>query len=103
MAIEDALELARCLRDRPDPTAAFAAYQHLRSTRVAKVAAGARQVNRSKSATGFARVVRDALFPVLMRRFSTPGALDWLYDHRIPLGQPISIADQGRGGLRTRR
>ena len=89
MAIEDALELARCLRDRADPTTAFATYQRLRGQRVAKVAAGARQVNRSKAATGAARVVRDALFPVLMKRFSGPTALDWLHDHRIPLDQPV--------------
>ncbi len=33
LAIEDALELARCLRDEPDPVAAFAAYQRLREDR----------------------------------------------------------------------
>jgi 2-polyprenyl-6-methoxyphenol hydroxylase-like FAD-dependent oxidoreductase len=32
MAFEDAVQLARCLRDRGDPTVAFHAYQRLRTT-----------------------------------------------------------------------
>ncbi|OUC97118.1 hypothetical protein CA984_12455 [Streptosporangium minutum] len=36
-----------------------------------------------RSATGLARVLRDAMFPVLMNRFGSPEALAWLYDHRI--------------------
>ncbi|MEU7612524.1 NAD(P)/FAD-dependent oxidoreductase [Micromonospora sp. NPDC049204] len=89
MAFEDAVQLARCLRDRDDPTAAFHAYQRLRAERVSKVLAGARQVNRSKAATGVGRVLRDATFPLFMRKFSTPEAFAWLYDHRIDFDRPI--------------
>ncbi|MGW1376474.1 FAD-dependent monooxygenase [Streptomyces sp. NPDC002446] len=39
MAIEDGVVLARCLRDRPDPQAAFAAYEELRRERVERVVA----------------------------------------------------------------
>ena len=43
MALEDAVELARCLRDLPSVEEAFAAYDAVRRTRVEKVvAAGAR-------------------------------------------------------------
>ena len=89
MAIEDAVELARCLRDLP-LAQALPAYQRLREGRLRKVHAGARQVNRSKSATGLARVLRDAMFPVLMKRFGSPEALAWLYDHRIDFNSTVS-------------
>lgn len=39
MAIEDGIVLAKCLRDRPDPGSAFAAYEELRRERVEKVVA----------------------------------------------------------------
>ncbi|MEK8106324.1 NAD(P)/FAD-dependent oxidoreductase [Micromonospora sp. M12] len=89
MAFEDAVQLARCLRDRDDPSTAFHAYQRLRADRVSKVLAGARQVNRSKAATGASRVLRDVTFPLFMRKFSTPEAFAWLYDHRIDFDRPI--------------
>ena len=90
LAFEDAIQLARCLRDRSVPTDAFSAYQALREERVKKVVAGAKQVNRSKAATGLNRIIRDAMFPVLMKKFNKPEAFAWLYDHRIPFDQPIN-------------
>lgn len=39
MAIEDGIVLAKCLRDRPDPHSAFAAYEQLRRERVEQVVA----------------------------------------------------------------
>lgn len=89
MAFEDAVQLARCLRDRDDPTAAFRAYQRLRDDRVSKVMAGAKQVNRSKAATGLSRVLRDLTFPLFMKRFSTPEAFAWLYNHHIDFDRPV--------------
>jgi 2-polyprenyl-6-methoxyphenol hydroxylase-like FAD-dependent oxidoreductase len=92
MAIEDAVELARCLRDFPETESAFLAYQRLRESRVKKVHDGARRINRSKSATGMARVVRDALFPVMMKKFGKPGSFDWLYEHRIDFDARVDPA-----------
>jgi FAD-dependent urate hydroxylase len=90
MAFEDAVQLARCLRDRSVHTEAFSAYQALREPRVKQVVAGARQVNRSKAATGLNRIIRDALFPALMKKFNKPETFAWLYDQHIPFDQPIS-------------
>ncbi|GAA3530242.1 FAD-dependent monooxygenase [Amycolatopsis ultiminotia] len=39
MALEDAVVLAQCLRDLPDPASAFAAYERLRRSRVEKLVA----------------------------------------------------------------
>jgi 2-polyprenyl-6-methoxyphenol hydroxylase-like FAD-dependent oxidoreductase len=49
LALESAVELARCLRDIPDPIAAFAAYEALRRPRVEAVAAAAAAANQVKA------------------------------------------------------
>ena len=49
LALESALELARCLRDIPDLATAFAAYEALRRPRVEAIAAMAAAANRNKA------------------------------------------------------
>ena len=49
MALESALQLARCLRDFPDPITAFTTYEGLRRPRVEAVAAAAAAANQVKS------------------------------------------------------
>jgi len=67
MAIEDALVLAKCLRDVPDTTAAFAAFERIRRPRVERVVAfGARSSN-SKAPGRVGRVVRDIMLPVVLK------------------------------------
>jgi 2-polyprenyl-6-methoxyphenol hydroxylase-like FAD-dependent oxidoreductase len=82
MSIEDAVELGRCLRDFPEPDDAFTAYERLRRDRVERVVAlGARSSN-SKAAGPFARVLRDALLPVMLRRQGQQAA-SWLHEYSI--------------------
>lgn len=49
LAIESAIELARCLRDLPTPGAAFATYEQLRRARVEMIGAGAAAKNKAKA------------------------------------------------------
>ncbi|WP_411136790.1 FAD-dependent monooxygenase [Streptomyces sp. C10] len=49
LAIESAVELARCLRDLPTPDEAFAAYEALRRPRVEAIGLNAAAVNRVKA------------------------------------------------------
>jgi 2-polyprenyl-6-methoxyphenol hydroxylase-like FAD-dependent oxidoreductase len=63
LAIESAIELARCLRDLPDVPSAFAAYVAMRRPRVEGIAARAAKVNQMKTPGP----VVKALMPVLMR------------------------------------
>ncbi|MQY05749.1 FAD-dependent monooxygenase [Actinomadura macrotermitis] len=49
LAIESAVELARCLRDLPAAGAAFAAYERLRRPRVAMIAGDAAAKNKAKA------------------------------------------------------
>jgi 2-polyprenyl-6-methoxyphenol hydroxylase-like FAD-dependent oxidoreductase len=63
LAIESAVELARCLRDLPSTDAAFAAYEGRRRPRVEKIAAKAAKINHTKAPGP----VASALMPLMMR------------------------------------
>ncbi|MGI5128442.1 FAD-dependent monooxygenase [Pseudonocardia sp. CA-107938] len=92
MAIEDAVELARCLRDHPDPETAFTAYVGLRRERVERVvAAGARSSNQ-KAAGPVGRVLRDLVLPIILRRAagSGTGSLAWLHRYEIDWDAPVA-------------
>ncbi|WP_225992611.1 FAD-dependent oxidoreductase [Actinomadura montaniterrae] len=77
LAIESAVELARCLRDVPGPSAAFAAYEDLRRPRVEAIAAAAAQTNKEKSAGGPAGPVDPERMFGFVQRFR----IDW--DERV--------------------
>ncbi|MCX5210287.1 FAD-dependent monooxygenase [Kitasatospora sp. NBC_00240] len=86
LAVESAVQLARCLRDIPEPQAAFAAYEALRRPRVEKIIARAERSNSEKSAGPLARTLTRMLAPVALRTFLTPEkmfgpvhryAIDW--------------------------
>ncbi|MFE6056176.1 FAD-dependent oxidoreductase [Kitasatospora sp. NPDC056446] len=72
LAVESAVELARCLRDLPDHTAAFAAYEALRRPRVEKIAADAERTNNRKSSGAVGRMVFRLIAPLAMRTFMSP-------------------------------
>jgi 2-polyprenyl-6-methoxyphenol hydroxylase-like FAD-dependent oxidoreductase len=69
LAIESAVELARCLRDIPDIDKAFATYERLRRGRVRAVASRAAKTNHSKALGPVAKTVLRWLMPVAMRTF----------------------------------
>ncbi len=72
LSIESAIELARCLRDIPDPRAAFAAYESLRRPRVEKIAANAKKTNNNKAAGPVAKRVLSLVAPIALKTFLTP-------------------------------
>jgi 2-polyprenyl-6-methoxyphenol hydroxylase-like FAD-dependent oxidoreductase len=72
LAIESAIELARCLRDLPDVTSAFAAYERLRRPRVERIAARAGKINHLKAPGPVARAVMPVLMRLLMKTAMRP-------------------------------
>jgi 2-polyprenyl-6-methoxyphenol hydroxylase-like FAD-dependent oxidoreductase len=72
LAVESAVELARCLRDLPDLPSAFAAFEGLRRARVERIAARAAKVNQVKAPGPVARAFMAALMPMLMRMAMNP-------------------------------
>lgn len=90
MAAEDALALARCLRDVPDD--ALAAYEGLRRRRVERVVAAGRRTSSSKAAGPVGRAVRDAVMPHVLRRIGPDGGLGWVFAHRNDWEEPVAAA-----------
>ncbi|WP_131738437.1 FAD-dependent monooxygenase [Actinomadura roseirufa] len=71
-AIESGIQLARCLRDLPDPQAAFAAYEALRRERVEKIIDRGAKTNSSKTMGTFAKAMMRVMMPVMMKTFLNP-------------------------------
>lgn len=85
LALEDAIVLARALRDAPDHEAAFETYQRMRQPRVERIVGYARAVDRNKRVTR-SRVgvaVRDAMLPLFLRRAMDDRRNDDLYTYRV--------------------
>ncbi|MFD1937527.1 FAD-dependent monooxygenase [Nonomuraea mangrovi] len=85
MAIEDALVLAAALRDEADHEAAFACYERQRRERVERVVAWSRKISNSKAAGPVARVFRDLMLPIFLKKSAGDESLAWMYRHHIAL------------------
>lgn len=95
MAARNSSVDTRCLRDVPEPDAAFAAYERLRRSRVEQVVADGARSSNAKAAGPVARVLRDALLPIFLRRQGDRAAA-WLHGHHIDWDVPVT-ATAGAG------
>jgi FAD-dependent urate hydroxylase len=92
MAAEDAVVLARCLRDLPDVPGALAAYEGLRRRRVERIVAQGARTSSSKAPGPAGRILRDLTLPVIFKLMVTDKSLAWLYDHHLDWESPVSSA-----------
>lgn len=85
-AIEDAVVLAKCLRDLPDIPAAFAEYEGLRRERVERVVQQGKR-NGDQKALGF---VLRLLLPLIFKLKARSGEDDhsWMWHHHIDWESP---------------
>jgi 2-polyprenyl-6-methoxyphenol hydroxylase-like FAD-dependent oxidoreductase len=85
MAIEDAVVLAKCLRDFPDAESAFAAYERSRRERVERVVGQGNRTGGWKALNPLARVPRDVIMSVAMRHLARTGSdpSRWIYEHHL--------------------
>jgi 2-polyprenyl-6-methoxyphenol hydroxylase-like FAD-dependent oxidoreductase len=68
MAMEDAVVLARCLRDLDGVEEAFTAFERLRKDRVEHVVEAARKTSGRKAPTNaLTRAIRDLVLPFFIR------------------------------------
>jgi 2-polyprenyl-6-methoxyphenol hydroxylase-like FAD-dependent oxidoreductase len=72
LAIESAVQLARCLRDLPDVPSAYAAFERLRRSRVEKVAARAARINHAKAPGAVGKVLMPLMMPLMMKTIMNP-------------------------------
>ncbi|SIM49044.1 FAD-dependent oxidoreductase [Micromonospora cremea] len=92
LSIEDAVVLAKCLRDLPDPQAAFAGYEAARRPRVERIIKWAARINNSKAAGPVARAFRDATLPMILKMTADSKALKQTYDYHIDWDSPTLAA-----------
>jgi 2-polyprenyl-6-methoxyphenol hydroxylase-like FAD-dependent oxidoreductase len=89
MAIEDAIVLAKCLRDVPETDTAFATYARLRRARVEKIVKYSARVGRTKTAGPIGRRLRDLMMPFALKYFANSTAHAWMYTYHIDWSERI--------------
>lgn len=92
LAIEDAVVLAKCLRDLPDAPTAFACFQAVRRPRVERIVKWAARTNRSKAAGPLGRVLRDAILPPVLKMTADSKAVRQAFDYHIDWNTTSSAA-----------
>lgn len=82
LAMEDAIVLAKCLRDGSEIEGAFARYQALRSERVSRLVRQARRTGNQKAISNPILVrLRDLVLPFILRRAA--GSNEWIHSYRV--------------------
>lgn len=90
LAIESAIELARCLRDLPEPASAFAAYERLRRARVERIATLGAKINLAKRRGPLARWARSVVLPSTFESRNLEKALSAEQRYTIDWDAPVS-------------
>jgi 2-polyprenyl-6-methoxyphenol hydroxylase-like FAD-dependent oxidoreductase len=91
LALEDAMVLAKSLRDIPEPSAAFAAFERARRARVEDIVRQSRRVGSTKAVSGpVSEWLRDRMLPFFLRLGTS--AQNRAYAHRIEWAEPMRAA-----------
>ncbi|CRK85017.1 FAD-dependent oxidoreductase [Neobacillus massiliamazoniensis] len=91
MALEDAIVLAKCLRDIPNVEKAFTTYEHIRRERTVKMyEVGERSDSGKYVINPFIQWFRDVTTPIFLKRFANPEASDWMYSYRVDWNTKVS-------------
>ena len=90
MAIEDAIVLARCLRDEPSSREALAAYERSRRPRVERVVALGARSSANKALGPIGRAIRDLVLPIALKHLARQSQ-DWLFRHHIEWDEPAPV------------
>jgi FAD-dependent urate hydroxylase len=91
LSIEDAVVLAKCLRDLPDPQAAFARFEAARRPRVERIIKWAARINNSKAAGPVGRALRDALLPTILKMTADSKAFRETYGYHVDWDPPAPV------------
>ncbi|WP_327257073.1 FAD-dependent oxidoreductase [Streptomyces sp. NBC_01244] len=87
LSVEDAVELAKALRDQPTVEGAFAAYEAVRRPRVERIVKQAARINNNKAAGPAGRIIRDLLMPLVLPRLANGEQSRQTYGHHIDWDQ----------------
>ncbi|MEU5265488.1 NAD(P)/FAD-dependent oxidoreductase [Amycolatopsis sp. NPDC021455] len=90
MAMEDAVVLAKCLRDAPEPGAAFRAYEALRRERVERLVATSAKMGGTATPGPIKRLIRDVAISKRLKGGPRNTAA-WLTQHHIDWLSPVAL------------
>jgi 2-polyprenyl-6-methoxyphenol hydroxylase-like FAD-dependent oxidoreductase len=91
LALEDALMLARCVRDIGNLQQAFRQFEHLRRERVEKIVKYSRSIGQRKHATNPVQVFfRDLMLPFFLKQASRQSHA-WMYDYRVNWKDKVTV------------
>lgn len=93
MALEDAVVLAKCLRDIPDLEQAFATYEHLRRERTTRIYKLGVNGDLGKHKIRPMDVwFRDLTTPIFLKLFANEKASAWIYSYRVDWETKVKAA-----------
>jgi len=91
LALEDAMELAKCLRDIEDVELAFSKFQALRKERVERIVQYSRSIGKRKHVTNTIQVFfRDLMLPHFIK-MENKRSHAWMYEYTILWDDPVQI------------
>ncbi len=93
LAVESAIQLARCLRDLPDASSAFAAYEALRRARVEKITTRGAKINHAKTPGPVARKMMQLIMPIMFKAMNPEKTLGW--EQRYTIDREVPVATSG--------
>lgn len=89
LAIESAIQIARCLRDLPDVPTAFATYEGLRRQRVEKITRRGARTNRRKTPGPIGRRMTVMLMPLFFKMADVDKMFGWEQRYTIDWDAPV--------------
>lgn len=91
LALEDAIVLAKCIRDIPDVERAFSEFQKLRRERVEQIVKYSRRIGQRKHATNPVQVFfRDLMLPMFLKS-ANENSQRWMYDYQVEWSERVTI------------
>ncbi|MDT5063968.1 MAG: hypothetical protein QOK02_123 [Mycobacterium sp.] len=103
LAMESAIQLARCLRDLPDLPSAFATYEQLRRTRVEKIAARGARISHAKAPGPVAQRMMRVMIPLMLKAMNVEKTMGEEQRYTIDWNAPVDGAASARAVSTTTR
>ncbi|MBV8932019.1 MAG: FAD-dependent monooxygenase [Kutzneria sp.] len=89
LSLEDAVALAKCLRDLRGIPAALTRFEALRRPRVERIVKQAAKINNAKAAGPIARFTRDAMLPYILPKVANSEETRRTYMYHIDWDTPV--------------
>jgi len=99
LAIDSAIQLARCLRDLPDATSGFTAYESMRRKRVETITKRGARLNHTKTPGPVARKMMKTLMPIMFKVMNIEKTMGTEQRYVIDWDAPVQPASTTRASV----